>query len=131
MPALKALDRYTKLSTHEQTLAPTAGSPQLSDIKSVRRYNQRNRRPLALAFSSRSPAGAVRRGDLRHHSALQRANIFLRVAPIFAFPPLKFFVADSCAQLFKRVPKTDRVGSHILIDVSFDQGMAMRTLRAC
>ena len=48
VPALKALDRYTKLSTHEQTTCSDRifdGGPHLSDIKSIRRYNRRNRHP--------------------------------------------------------------------------------------
>ena len=60
VPALKALDCYTKLSTHEQTTCSgrifDGGPP--SDIKSIRCYNRRNRHPpmpRLLSVEPRSP----------------------------------------------------------------------------
>ena len=58
--ALKALDCYTKLSTHEQTTCSDRifdGGPHLSDIKSIRRYNQWNQHPppRLLSVEPRSP----------------------------------------------------------------------------
>jgi hypothetical protein len=66
VPALKALDCYTKLSTHEQTTCSDRifdGGPHLSDIKSIRRYNRRNRHPRCPAFRPLSP-GLTGRGFL-------------------------------------------------------------------
>jgi hypothetical protein len=65
------------------------------------------------------------------HPAQQRANVFPRHAPILAFAPLKLFVLNGFAKSLKCVSRTDPVGPQILIDVSFNQEMPMRTLRAC
>ena len=43
----------------------------------------------------------------------------------------KLFVVDGFAKSLKCVSRTDPVGPQILIDVSFNQEMPMRTLRAC
>ena len=64
VPALKALDRYTQLSTHEQTTCSDRsfdGGPHLSDIKSIRRYNRRTDTPRCPAFRPLSP-GLTGRG---------------------------------------------------------------------
>ena len=59
----------------------------------------------------------------------QSANVLFRYAPILAFAPFKLFVVDSFVEPLKCVGKTNRIGSQIFIDVSFNQQMAMRTAR--
>jgi hypothetical protein len=65
------------------------------------------------------------------HPAQQRSNVILRYAPILAFAPFKLFVVDSSANSLKRMGKTERICPQIFVDLSFNQDMAMRTLRAC
>ena len=59
----------------------------------------------------------------------QPANVLFRYAPILAFAPFKLFVVDSSVEPLKCVSETNRIGSKILIDVSFNQQMAMRSAR--
>jgi hypothetical protein len=65
------------------------------------------------------------------HPAQQRANVFLRHAPVLAFAPFKLFVVDSSTKSLKCVGKTERIIPQIFVDLSFNQDMAMRALRAC
>src|SRR5262245_29809815 len=61
-----------------------------------------------------------------HAAGTRCASLF---APILAFAPFKLFVVDSSVEPLKCVSETNRIGSKILIDVSFNQQMAMRTAR--
>jgi hypothetical protein len=69
--------------------------------------------------------------ELVRHHVLQRANIILRHVPILAFAPFKLFVVDTSAKSLKCVGKTEGIISQIFVDLSFNQHMAMGTLRAC
>jgi hypothetical protein len=89
-------------------------------------YGLTHRIPDSPARSRTIRASAV---GLRH-PAQQRANIFLRDAPILTFAPFKLFVLDSSAKSLKCVGKAERIIPQIFVDLSFDQ-TAMRTLRAC
>ena len=55
----------------------------------------------------------------------------LRYAPVLAFAPLKLFVVDSSAKSLKCVGKTEGIISQIFVDLSFNQHIAIRILRAC
>jgi hypothetical protein len=68
---------------------------------------------------------------LAGHPPQQRANVILRYAPILPFTPLEFFVVDRPTKSLKCVGKTEWISPQILIDVPFNQKMAMRSLRTC
>jgi len=53
----------------------------------------------------------------------------LRSAPILPFTSFKLFVVDSSAKSLKRMGKAERIGSQIVVDVSFNQDIAMKPLR--
>jgi hypothetical protein len=58
----------------------------------------------------------------------QLSNVIPRDAPVLTFAPLGSLILDSSSNSFKRVGKAERIRPQIVVDVSFNQDMPMRTL---